>query len=224
LSLGNIIGANILNLTLVSGIIIISAKKIKFKPKKIAHDAYLMITSVLLIIVLYFIGNSLSRFDGLILIVFFLVNIYQIFKRRERDGKNKSEKVDKKFYWILVFLISLAVLFISSSFIVKYASDLAINFGFSEIILGLFLISIATTLPELTFGLSAATLEHKVMAIGNQIGSVFVNSTLILGIVSLIHPITVDVRPFLISAIFIVISAFVFVAFVKSQFRQCSSY
>jgi len=215
LSLGNVIGANILNLTLVSGIIIISAKKIKFKPKRITHDAYLMIASVLLIIVLYFIGNSLSRFDGFILIAFFLVNIYQIFKKRERDGKDKLEKGDKKFFWIGVFLVSLIVLFVSSSFIVRYASDLAVNFGFSEIILGLFLVSIATTLPELTFGLSAATLEHKIMAIGNQIGSVFVNSTLILGIVSLIHPITVEFRPFLVAAIFMFISAYIFVTFVK---------
>lgn len=217
LSLGNVIGANILNLTLVSGIIIFSAKKIKFKSKKIGSDAYLMISSVLLIIILYVIDMSLSRVDGLILIAYFSVNIYQIFKKRERNGKDKLNKKDKNFFWLFIFLLALAGLIISSNFIVKYASNLAIDFGFSDLIFGLFFISIATTLPELVFGLSATNLKHGVMAIGNQIGSVFTNSTLVLGIVALIHPIKVEFTPFLVSSIFMFISAFVFITFVKKD-------
>lgn len=215
LSLGNVIGANILNLTLVSGIIILSTNKIKYKSKKIGSDAYLMMISVLLVIVLYVIGNQLSRMDGIILLAFFFINIYHIFKRRERDGKKSTRRNDRRFYWVSIFLLSLIVLFISSNFVVKSASNLAIDLGFSEILLGLFLISIATTLPELVFGLTASSLEHKVMAIGNQLGSVFTNSTLIIGIVAIIRPIKVDFLPFLISAVFMLISAFIFVMFVK---------
>jgi len=214
LSLGNILGANILDLTLVSGIIIFSAKKIKIKSKRIGSDAYLMILGVILVIVLFLIGQELSRIDGAILLGFFLINFYNIFKQR-KNSQDRSMSGNDKFYWVLIFVLSLFVLFVASYFVVEYASDLAIELGFSEIILGLFLISIATTLPELVFGLSATGLEHKMMAIGDQFGSVFINSTLILGVVALIHPIKVEFTPFLISAIFMFISAYVFVNFIK---------
>jgi len=219
LSLGNIIGANILNLTLISGIIILSARKINLKSKKIGEDVYFMIISLLLLIILFTIGKSLSRLDGAILLVVFSIHTYRIFKKRKKYEKKKIE--DKRtgtsrFSWLLIFILALVGLFITSSFVVKYASKIAIDFGFSEIIIGLFLISFATTLPELVFGISATNLKHKEMAIGDQIGSVVTNTGLILGIVALIHPITAEFQPFLISSIFMFISGFIFYTFIKS--------
>ena len=219
LSLGNIIGANILDLTLIAGIIILSAKQIKFKTKKIGADIYFMLVSISLLILLYSIGKSLSRIDGLILLGVFSMHTSQILKKRKKYIKTKIENNKtqiSRFYWLLIFLIALIGLFFSSNFVVKSSIELAIDLKLPDIMIGLFLLSIATTLPELVFGISAANLKHKEMAIGDQIGTVVANSTLVLGIVAIIHPITAEFFPFLISSIFMFISAFIFFTFVKS--------
>jgi len=193
LSLGNIIGANIIDLTLIAGIIIILSKDIKIRSSRIiGKDIYLMLAAVTLIILLFAIGKSLSQMDGVILLCFFAIHTYSVFKRRRRYTKKiKNGKSGiKKFWWLLIFILALVGLFISSGFVVKSASGIAIDLKLPEIMIGLFLLSIATTLPELVFGVSAANSKHKEMAVGNMIGTIIANSTLILGLVSIIHPIT----------------------------------
>lgn len=214
LSLGNVIGANILNLTLITGIIILVSKEIK-TDKKIGKDAYFMLLGIILIIALFMIGKTLSRIDGIILLGFFFINSYRVLKKRKKYPKKieNGQETQKKFLALLIFLIALIGLFISSSYAVKYASALAIDLNFPQIIVGLFLLSIATTLPELVFGISASRLKHKEMSMGNQIGTIITNSTLILGIVAIISPITTVFLPFLISAVFMFISAFIFITF-----------
>jgi len=219
LSLGNIIGANIINLTLVSGIIILSAGEIKFKSKRIGADVYFMLGSLLLMIVLYIIGRELSRIDGLILLVWFSMHTFGILRKRRRYKeklKNGEENGISNFYWLLIFLLALVGLFISSNIAAKSAVAIAVDWNLSKMMIGLFLLAIVTTLPELIFGLSASKMKHKEMAVGDQIGSVVTNTALILGVVALIHPIQAEFMPFLISSIFMFVSAFIFVTFIKS--------
>lgn len=214
LSLGNVLGANILNLTLITGIIILISKEIK-TGKKIGKDAYFMLVGIFLIILLYVIGRSLSKIDGLILVAFFIVNSYRVLKKREKFPKKIKNGAERKnkFFYLLIFLMALIGLLVSSNYVVRYASGIANDLNFPKIMIGLFLISIATTLPELVFGISASKLEHKEMGIGDQIGTIMANSTLILGIVAIISPIEVVFLPFLISAAFMFIAAFVFLTF-----------
>lgn len=218
LSLGNIIGANIINLTLISGIIVLSAREIKFKSKRVGGDVYFMMIILLLVNVLFFIGRELSRIDGLILLGLFGLHGFQVFRKRKkyREKVKNGRAVFGRFGWLLIFLIALVGLFISSNFVVRSAVGLAVDLNLSKMMIGLFFISFATSLPELVFGLSASELRHKEMAIGDQIGSVVTNAGLILGIVALIHPITADFIPFIVSGIFMFISGFIFVTFVKS--------
>jgi len=218
LSLGNIIGANILNLTLVTGIIILLSKEIKFDSGKVGKEIYFMLVILAVMIFLFVIGKELSRLDGLILLGLFLIHVYGIFKKRKKyKAKIKNGRIKiSGFYWLIIFLVALVGLFISSNFAVRYASLLAVDLNLPKIIIGLFLLSIATTLPELIFGILASKMKHNEMAIGDQIGSVVVNAAFILGVVALIHPISAEFIPFLVSAVFMFISAFIFVTFVKS--------
>ena len=216
LSLGNVIGANILDLTLVLGIIIITARGIKVK-KVAKADSLWMTGIVILPLLLFFIGNSLSRIDGLILILIFLIYSIRTLKRRHK-GKRLKDNLGR--YEVLnnfsIFSISLITLFFSAHFLVKYASNIAGHFGLPPVIVGLFIISIGTTLPELTFGVRAAMLKHGDMALGNQVGTVIINSTLILGVVALIYPITANFPAFLISSVFLIIISFIFITLVSS--------
>lgn len=223
LSMGNIIGANIIDLTLLTGIFILIGKGIKFKSGKVGKEIYFMFASILLLIVLYLIGNSLSRIDGVILLGLFFFHTYLLIKKRKKysaklNNKQKNNKQNRIFP-ILIFIVSLIVLFIASKYIVQYSHNLALDLNLPEIFIGIFLISIATTLPELIFGVNAVLLNHEEMSIGDQTGTIFTNTCLILGIVAIIHPITVALNPFLISGVFMLISAFIFVAFIKSGKR-----
>ncbi len=218
LSLGNIIGSNILNLTLITGIIVLVGKEIKLGTQKISEDIYFMLGAIVLIIFLYLIGKSLSRADGAILLIFFILNMYRKFKKKTKY-KAKFKAHVKKWEIILnvsLFIIALLILFFSSKYTVKYASLLAIDLNLPKIVIGLFLISFATTLPELVFGVSAIRLDHKEMSIGDQTGTIIANSCLILGAVSLIYPIEAEFFQFLISSFFMFISAFIFYTFAKT--------
>lgn len=214
LSLGNVIGSNILNLTLITGIIVLLSKEIKTN-KKIEKDSYFMLFGILLIILLYVIGRTLSRIDGILLLGFFGVNLYRTFKKRKKFRKKMEIKIyrENKFLPLFIFIVAFVGLVFSSQFAVKYAKALAIELSIPEILIGLFLLSIATTLPELVFGISAAKMQHNEMGIGDEIGTILTNSTLILGVVAVLHPIESAFLPFIASAIFMFIAAFIFTTF-----------
>lgn len=214
LSLGNVIGANILNLTLITGIIILVSKEIKTS-RRIGKDAYFMLMGLALILFLYIVGKSLSRLDGVALLLFFVLNTYRTLRKRKKFPRKMKNGLERKshFIYLFIFIIAFIGLFISSSYVVRYASLLAIDLKLPDIIIGLFLLSIATTLPELVFGISAARMKHKEMAIGDQIGTIITNSTLVLGAVAIIAPIEAVFLPFLTSAIFMFVAAFLFITF-----------
>jgi len=218
LSLGNIIGANILNLTLVTGLIIIASRGIRLKSKETKRDSLFMLIPSLLLLILFFIGNSLSRVDGIILILVFFIYSYRLIKKRKKEFKEKVEDRISKYdavFQSMLFIILIAVMFFSAKFVVHYAGLLSIDLNLPSIIIGLFLISIGTVLPELTFGISAALKNKGEIALGDQIGTIVANSTFIIGVTAIIYPITTNAMLFMISAAFLVISAFLFATFLQ---------
>lgn len=218
LSLGNVIGANIIDLSLIVGIIILLGRGIKIKSKKTKKDAFYMVFIAALPMVLMVIGGTLSRIDGVILLVVFALYARRILKHGKRFKKEVEDRIGRKeiILTTLLFILSLALLFLSAEFVVDYATLLSLDLALPPMIVGLFVISIGTTLPELTFESKAVMKGHSEMSLGNLIGSVVANSTLVLGITSIICPITADIFLFSVSAIFMVIIAFLFATFVES--------
>ena len=218
LALGNVIGANIINLTLVVGIAILLGRGIKIESKKTKTDALYMVFIASLPMILMIIGNSLSRIDGIILLAAFVIYARRILKQKRLFKKELENGIKRKdiILTTILFIFSLALLFLSARFVVGYATLLSVDLALPPIIVGLFIISIGTTLPELTFGSRAVLAGHSEMALGNLIGSVIVNSTLVLGITAIIFPITANILLFSVSAIFMVIVAFLFATFVES--------
>ena len=218
LSLGNVIGANIINLTLVIGIAVLLGRGIKIESRKTKTDALYMVFIAALPMVLMIIGGSLSRIDGIILLAAFalyarrILQQRKLFKKEVEDGIKRKEIISTT----ILFVFSLVLLFLSARFVVEYATVLSGDLALPPIIVGLFIISIGTTLPELTFGTRAVLAGHSEMALGNSIGSVIVNSTLVLGIASILCPITANILLFSVGAIFMVMIAFLFATFVES--------
>lgn len=220
ISLGNILGANIINLTLLTGLFILIGRGIKFRSENINHEIYFMFFSIILLIILYLIGNSLSRIDGIILLTFFIINTARLMRKRKKYSakiKVKRKKNHKELIHILIFMVSLIALFLSSEYVVKYAEAIAVDLNLPEIFMGIFLVSIATVLPELVFGVGAVLLKQKIMSIGDQAGTIFTNICLVLGVVALISPVQIPLVSFLIPSIFMALCGFIFLYFIRSK-------
>ncbi len=216
--LGTVIGSNIANLTFVIGIPILLAKGMNIHSKKTEKDSLYVVILGALPLVLMLIGNEISRIDGIILLLAFFLYIRKIFIERKRFSKKLENKVSR---WSIVisvsiFIVSLAALFVSAQFLVSSATDLALMFALPPILIGLFMVAVGTSLPELVSGITAAVKGHSEMSIGNVIGSNIANATLVLGITSIIFPITSNFLLFITSGVYMIVTAFIFATFIRS--------
>lgn len=217
LALGTVIGSNIADLALVGGIIAILGRKIDVKSKYIRINAIWMVALATLPMVLMFIGKGLTRADGIVLVIAFLSYVYYLLKKRRRPAKVE----DSVSRWQaltspVIFFIALGLLFVSAKYLVQFGSALASDLFVPPLLIGLFFVAIGTSLPELVFGTAAVLKHHPNMVIGTLIGSVVANSTLVLGITAIISPITADFVLWLVSAIFMIVITFTFMAFIYS--------
>lgn len=221
LALGMVIGSNIANLTIIMGIAILLKRGISIESKKTKTDSLYMFAIAILPFALMWIGNSISRIDGIILICAFLVYARKLYKERTvftKELKNHQKRL-APILNTLLFVASLALLFLASKYVIHYAELLSLDLALPPIIMGLFLIALGTSLPELVAGARAVMMGHTEMALGNIIGSVIVNSTLVLGVTALIFPITSEFLLFFTSGIFMLLVTFLFATFVESGNR-----
>jgi cation:H+ antiporter len=218
ISLGNVIGSNIANLTIILGLPILLARGIKINSKTIKKESLYMFFIALLPLVLMFIGKSLSRIDGLILVIVFITYCIWLIKQRKNFPKQEEDKVGR---WEIIlqtflFIISVVVLQFSAKYTVKYASLLSIDLALPQIFIGLFLIALGTSLPELVVGFHAVKKKEEDIVLGNIMGSVVANSTLVLGVTAIIFPITTNLLIFFTSIGFMILATFLFTTFVES--------
>lgn len=195
LSLGNVLGANLLNITLVIGIISL-IRPLHSGDEKMTHETSFIFTLTLTPSIL-FLDGMLSRFDGAIMIFLFFAYIRYLFvMSRLRDSAlNNIEPTIYNFKMffkkLLLFLVGVLLLLIAARMIVFSAEAVAANLNIPQFLIGLIVISLGTTLPELTFGVRSALSGRGGMSLGNAIGSVVFNLLFILGLVAMIQPITI---------------------------------
>lgn len=197
LSLGNIIGSNIVNLSLILGVVVIFAKGIKIESKIAKRDAWIVFFISILPLLLL-IDKNLSQADGVILLIVFIWYLKHILKDKETFRKRMNhvastiEEFRKFAKNLVIFVVAIAILLISSWGVVKTATLIAEGLELPLVLIGLILVAIGTSLPELVFGIKAVITKHEGMNLGNLIGSTVMNSTLILGITALIYPIRIE--------------------------------
>lgn len=230
-SIGNVIGSNILDLTLVIGIAALLAKTINIESKIIKRDMVYMLLLTLLPVLLFVdhhlwhsIGlfpnmvKGLSKFDGLILLFGFVFYMYRLVRQETKFSKTVEHTSKKEaIKYMALFLVSLFLLLVSANYVVEYAKELSIDMDISPFLMGIFLISLGTSLPELMFESKAVLSGHQSMAIGDLVGSVITNSTLVLGVTAVIMPIEVNALIYLTSTMFMLFSAFIFFTLAESD-------
>ncbi len=217
LSLGNILGTNVVNLTVIIGIAILIAGKVDFDKGDIKKETIYPFFTAFLPIILSLDG-VLSRIDGLILIIVFIAYFWLVIRKNYFEGDELSI-TRTQFVKSSVFLsLGIAGLLISSWYLVSYASLIAVEMGLPLFVVGILLLSIGTSFPELSFQTVSLLHGYKLLTIGDILGTTVVNSTLVLGITSLLNPILVtDFRDFVIVTIFTVISVFIFSYYLRSK-------
>jgi cation:H+ antiporter len=218
LSFGDIIGANIVDLTLAVGIAALLGKRIKIESelekRDIFYSSMITVTPLLL-----FLDNQLSRIDGIILLIIFSLYLVRLITQRAHFRRIVADHVTRKLMKkeLLFFLISLAVLLIGANYLVKLATSLSAELTLYPIVIGLTMVSIATTLPEITFNTHSVLKGYSGMAMGDLLGSLVVNSSLILGIVAIIQPIQAYFLSFVISSISLMAVLALFIIFAKTE-------
>ncbi|MFH1229068.1 MAG: sodium:calcium antiporter [Candidatus Aenigmatarchaeota archaeon] len=186
LSVGNVIGANIANLTLVAGLAIIISKasiSIKSASQKSLSE-FLFLTSLIALFIVQ--RNSLGPMLGAVLLIMFVYFIFVISKKTGGTkplGYFRSSEIRMT---AVKFIVSIAVLLIASKLIVDNGVSIATQLGLPLSIIGATIISIGTTIPELTTTIQALRKHHQEMAMGNILGSCITNLTLILGLNALL--------------------------------------
>ena len=195
LIIGNVLGSNISNLLLILGIIsIIKPVKTDIKTRKIHIPVLILSTLIVFLMGLGFLGSQkliITKIDGLVLI--FIGIIYYIYTiSEELKNENESEIGDKDINIItsiINILIGSILLKYGGDFVVDSSINIAKDFGISEKIIGLTIIGLGTSLPELVTSIMAILKQNEDLAIGNIIGSCIMNLLFILGIGAVISPI-----------------------------------
>lgn len=226
LSLGNVIGSNIADVSIIIGIAALVKKGVRTKNPFIKKDSLFMFLIAAIPIILMLFDKTLSRTDGIILIIVFVLYVGHLFReRRLLEKKTDKKSINNNdnnnnqpiIITVILFTICLSILFLSSHFVVEYASQLALDLFLPPILIGLFLLALGTSLPELIFEMRAVLAGKGDLALGDAMGSVVCNSTLVLGITAIISPITNGFLLFVTSAIFMIFILFLFMALIKSK-------
>jgi cation:H+ antiporter len=191
---GNVIGSNIANIGLILGICaLITPLPVRFK--SVSLELYIVLAATIVVFLVAWHGRF-PRYTGFIFfvsLIFYTVQSFRLAARKtKRLQKNRPESQKKEKYSLPVIIAltvaGLICLPIGSNFFIKGAVDIARYFGVSELVIGLTLAAVGTSLPELASCLAAIRLKQTNILVGNIIGSNLFNLLMVLGFCALINP------------------------------------
>ena len=206
IAIGNVVGSNIFNILAVVGISCL-IKSMKIDQDLIKNEIPYMIGAGLLMCLFCFTGQEISRIEGSIFTFFILLFVYMTVKKAIKGRNDQQVNQPKYSIWmsIVVSIIGLAFIIVGGNVVVDSAKQIALSFGMSEMLVGLTIVSIGTSLPELVTSVVAAKKGHSDIAIGNVVGSNIFNILFILGLASMVRPIGVEAVIFTDLAIMMVV-------------------
>ncbi|MBW6487591.1 calcium/sodium antiporter [Sulfurimonas sp.] len=196
IAVANVVGSNIFNIVLILGIVLLVSKSMHPKRNLFERDGAWVIVPVIIFMIMIQDG-IISRSDGLLYLLIMVSYLIFLFtgSKDDLEGGIDEDLIKEKFNWTKTIML-LAVGFLltigGANFVVESGTNIARIFGVSEWIIGLFLIALGTSLPELVVSLVAIKNGNAEMSIGNVIGSNIANLSMVLGAASLINPLTID--------------------------------
>ena len=195
ITIGNIVGSNILNILIILGITsaIVSVAVAK---STIRYEIPWMLFITAVLLALGYTGNQVSFMEGVILWVLFLMYLGYLFVMAMRDKQEVVETEEAKPFWKLVLLsiVGLVLIVLGSDVTVDAATAIAKAAGLSERFIGLTIVALGTSLPELVTSVTAAKRGNAGIAIGNIVGSNIFNILFVIGTAALICPVPFETK------------------------------
>ena len=190
LAISNVLGSNIANLGLVLGITIL------FSPISISKSVYRKEWPIMMFSAIYFliviVDGTISKIEGGILVCFLVMTISALIKLRDKsEVELENSNEDSLFKSLFILFFGGLFLYYGSEWFIDGAIMLANSFGISERIIGITVVSVGTSIPELVTSLVAVLNKEKSISLGNLLGSNIFNVFAVLGITSLVAPLKV---------------------------------
>ena len=215
IAISNVVGSNIFNLLVVIGICAV-LKPIPVRREILRRDFPFSILITILLLIFcadqFFRGNTASNmlgfWDGVILLLLFALFVFLMVRSALKNREEPAEDYEILPLWkSLVFIVGgLAGVILGGNMVVEGATEIARSFGLSENLIGLTIIALGTSLPELVTSVVAARKGENDLAVGNIVGSNIFNILLILGASSAIIPVAVSTESLYDMIILIVVS------------------
>ena len=203
ITIGNIVGSNVLNILIILGITAL-VYPVAVQKSSLVFDIPVVLLATAILFVLGYDGN-ISRLDGIIMLVVFVAYLFFLFWDAKRPKKLESAEVKKEeaeneetknegknlsLPKALIFtVIGLVLIVAGSNFVVKSATFIATALGLSQRFIGLTIVALGTSLPELFTSVTAAMKKNSDIAVGNIVGSNIFNILFIVGLSGLIIPV-----------------------------------
>ena len=217
MAVGNVIGSNLFNMLMVIGIAALLSNLLMEK-SVLEKDLPFLVGITVLWAVFIVIGWNISQIEGIILLVILITYIFYLIRsaRKSKDADVVEKPKLSLPKSIIFILVGIAGIVLGGDLVVNSASDIAIALGMSEALVGLTIVAIGTSLPELVTSITALKKGENQLVIGNVIGSNIFNILFVLGASSAISAIPLD-SSLLIDVLFMVAVTILCYIFGKTQ-------
>ncbi|MBO4876845.1 MAG: calcium/sodium antiporter [Ruminococcus sp.] len=219
LAISNVVGSNIFNLMVVCGMCAVLCP-LAISRETMRQDFPFSAGIAGLLMLLGGIGMKVGHIDGVILLVIFAGFLYLMIQSAKKARETASEEEYKTMpVWkcLLFIAVGIAAIALGGNMVVNGASDIARSFGMSENLIGMTIVALGTSLPELVTSVAAARKNELDMAVGNVIGSNIFNILFVLGTASTISPVAFTRENMIDTAVLIVMSAGVYIMALKRR-------
>lgn len=218
ITIGNVVGSNILNILIILGVTSVIVAVAVAQSTVHYEIPYMLFITVLLILFGYT-GGNISFIEGILLWIAFIVYLTYLFFMAKKNKERTEENDRKKPIWLLLILaiVGLVLIVWGSDVTVDAASAIAKAAGLSERFIGLTIVALGTSLPELFTSVSAAIKGKADIAIGNIVGSNMFNILFVVGTTALITPVVFETGFLIDSVIAIAAGALLWICVFKSK-------
>ena len=222
IAVGNVIGSNIANILLVLGLAAL-VHPIKIDIKDFKRDGLVLMIASILVVAVTFAG-LINRLTGIVFVLVLCGYVYYCYRTDKQNHQEESienEKVLSLPKSLLKTAVGIGLTMLGAKFLIDNAISLARMWGVSEAVIGLTIVAVGTSLPELTASVIASIKKENGVAFGNVVGSNIYNALCILGFVAVCLPISIDSVMRIDSLIMLAVAtALTGIAFWKKEFSR----
>jgi len=212
--LGTLFGSNVADLSLVFAIVILFSKhNLKVESKTIRERFFYV--SILIVPILFGLNGEYTRNEGIILVVLGVLFYFFVLRKSMSEPPKTREKFSYRGLFLL--LLNMGFLLLGAHFTVEFGVNLANVLKIHPILIGMFVVGLGTTLPELFFSIKAAKKDHDGLALGDILGTVVADATIVIGIVAMITPFSFNPRIIYITGIAMILAIILLIHFMKTD-------